>query len=433
MTTTEGTTQRPGLRDVMSGSGPSGGPPRLLRRRSEDQRDAHEFRVGGFRKRMVFVLVAIALCFAGILVRVGMLQTTQAKAYQAYTVRQRAKNETLPAPRGQILDRSGRPLAMSVASKSIYADPRAIVDSGRTVVALARVLGFSAKRQKALLAQLSVPSTSFVYVAREVEAETALDFPGEARGILRPNAKWRGTENVTVAYGQGVAATAIQLVSAVNVIANGGVYVAPKLVASIVSPLGKQGDTMPSASRRVVSASVASQMNFLMRDVVCTGTAKGWAGIKGYTIAGKTGTGYKAQRNGTYFDEQGRRAYYASFVGFLPAEDPKPISVRTPPLRSSTGSLGPQSSTSGSRRPRMPRGARRGRRAKNDGHDPSSGVHSRVGARSLPVCSQMAPARQRWCSGVGDHARLATRGGAFDFLLSPGRACGRPRSRAVGD
>ncbi|MSX78701.1 MAG: hypothetical protein F2737_00570, partial [Actinobacteria bacterium] len=174
MTTTEGTTQRSGLRDVMSGSGPSGGPPRLLRRRSEDQRDAHEFRVGGFRKRMVFVLVAIALCFAGILVRVGMLQTTQAKAYQAYTVRQRAKNETLPAPRGQILDRSGRPLAMSVASKSIYADPRAIVDSGRTVVALARVLGFSAKRQKALLAQLSVPSTSFVYVAREVEAETAL-------------------------------------------------------------------------------------------------------------------------------------------------------------------------------------------------------------------------------------------------------------------
>ena len=578
MTTTEGTTQRSGLRDVMSGSGPSGGPPRLLRRRSEDQRDAHEFRVGGFRKRMVFVLVAIALCFAGILVRVGMLQTTQAKAYQAYTVRQRAKNETLPAPRGQILDRSGRPLAMSVASKSIYADPRAIVDSGRTVVALARVLGFSAKRQKALLAQLSVPSTSFVYVAREVEAETALvvenlklpgigsidetrrylpnaevgrgvigladvdghgsaglekqydrlltgvdgqlrqikgtkgrsipssrkaliaavpgndirltidlalqyqteqalmakvnelgargasaivmdsrtgeilamasvrrdpetdvvrvgagnyaavdsyepgsvakvitvaaalnekkvtpqtsflvpfrkkywdvwlhdaevhptqsltvheilakssnigtifvsetigpdkqesymrafglgeptalDFPGEARGILRPNAKWRGTENVTVAYGQGVAATAIQLVSAVNVIANGGVYVAPKLVASIVSPLGKQGDTMPSASRRVVSASVASQMNFLMRDVVCTGTAKGWAGIKGYTIAGKTGTGYKAQRNGTYFDEQGRRAYYASFVGFLPAEDPKItvlVSIDEPP------------------------------------------------------------------------------------------------------
>lgn len=163
---------------------------------------------------------------------------------------------------------------------------------------------------------------------------TALDFPGEGRGILRPNSKWRGTENVTVAYGQGVSATAIQLVSAVNVIANGGVYVAPKLVKSVVSPFGKRTDTMPSATRRVVSPEVASQMNVLMRDVVCTGTAKGWAGIKGYTIAGKTGTGYKAQKNGTYFDEQGRRAYYASFVGFLPAEDPQItvlVSIDEPP------------------------------------------------------------------------------------------------------
>ncbi|CAB5055800.1 unannotated protein [freshwater metagenome] len=81
----------------------------------------------------------------------------------------------------------------------------------------------------------------------------------------------------------------------------------------------------------------------------------------------------------------------------------------------------------------MPRGARRGRRATNDGHDPPSGVHPRVGACPVPVCTRMAPARQRWCGGVGDHARLATRGGAFDLLLSPGRACGRPRSRAVGD
>jgi cell division protein FtsI/penicillin-binding protein 2 len=134
-----------------------------------------------------------------------------------------------------------------------------------------------------------------------------------------------------------VAATAIQLVSAVNVIADGGVYVAPKLVKSVIAPDGQRQDTMPSATRRVVSAEVASQMNYLMRDVVCEGTAKGWAGIKGYTIAGKTGTGYKAQPNGTYLDSSGRHAYYASFVGFLPAENPRItvlVSIDEPPAAS---------------------------------------------------------------------------------------------------
>ncbi len=64
-------------------------------------------------------------------------------------------------------------------------------------------------------------------------SKTALGFPGESGGLLIPPAKQRGDEKVTPAYGQGVAATAVQLVSAVNVIANGGVYVAPKLVKSV--------------------------------------------------------------------------------------------------------------------------------------------------------------------------------------------------------
>jgi cell division protein FtsI (penicillin-binding protein 3) len=164
--------------------------------------------------------------------------------------------------------------------------------------------------------------------------QTALAFPGEARGLLKPSLQWHGTENVTVAYGQGVAATAIQLVSAVNAIANGGVYVAPKLVDAVIAPDGSQQPTLPSATRRVVSAQVAEQMNLMMRDVVCSGTAKGFANVAGYTIAGKTGTGYKAQPNGTYLDAQGNHAYYASFVGFLPAEDPQItilVSIDQPP------------------------------------------------------------------------------------------------------
>jgi cell division protein FtsI (penicillin-binding protein 3) len=153
-------------------------------------------------------------------------------------------------------------------------------------------------------------------------SKTALGFPAESAGLLIPPDKQRGDEKVTPAYGQGVAATAVQLVSAVNVIANGGVYVAPKLVKSVIDAKGEQRASAASATHRVVSGQTAQEMNLLMRDVVCIGTGK-QSQLPGYTIAGKTGTGYKAQKNGTYFDDNGHRVYYASFVGFLPAENPQ--------------------------------------------------------------------------------------------------------------
>ena len=68
---------------------------------------------------------------------------------------------------------------------------------------------------------------------------TALDFPDESPGILKPWNDWTGTERCTVAYGQGVSSTPIQLASAVNVIANDGVYVAPRLVSATVGPDGE--------------------------------------------------------------------------------------------------------------------------------------------------------------------------------------------------
>jgi cell division protein FtsI (penicillin-binding protein 3) len=164
-------------------------------------------------------------------------------------------------------------------------------------------------------------------------AKTDLDFPGESRGILRPSSEWRGTERVTPAYGQGVATTALQLVGAMNTLANGGTYVAPRLVYSIVDEHGVETIQPPAATREVVSPQVAAQMNLMMRDVICRGTASK-AKIDGYTVAGKTGTGYKAQKNGTYFDENGNKSYYASFVGFFPAEQPEVtilVSIDEPP------------------------------------------------------------------------------------------------------
>jgi cell division protein FtsI (penicillin-binding protein 3) len=163
-------------------------------------------------------------------------------------------------------------------------------------------------------------------------SKTALGFPNESKGILKPSSEWEGTEKVTPAYGQGVSTTAIQLASAVNTLANSGTYVSPKLVYSTVDQHGNETLQPPSESHEVVSPAVAAQMNVMMRDVVCRGTAS-LAKVDGYTIAGKTGTGYKAQKNG-YFDENGNKAYYASFVGFFPAEQPEVtvlVSIDEPP------------------------------------------------------------------------------------------------------
>ena len=167
--------------------------------------------------------------------------------------------------------------------------------------------------------------------------KTALDFPGENPGILKDADDLLGLERQTIAYGQGFSSTSAQLVSVMNTLANGGLYVAPKLVRATVGPDGAITDAPPSDTHRVVSEKVADQMTVMMKDVVCRGTAKRGQ-VAGMSIAGKTGTGLKAQANGTYLNDKGERVYYASFVGFFPAEKPEVtmlVSIDEPPAGSS--------------------------------------------------------------------------------------------------
>ncbi len=163
---------------------------------------------------------------------------------------------------------------------------------------------------------------------------TGLDFPGESGGILKHWTDLWGSERVTVAYGQGFAATPIQMAAAVNAIANDGTYVAPRLVQSIVDANGTVVEAAPAETHEVLRADVAKQVQDMMRQVVCRGTAKrAQEGLENFSVAGKTGTGLKAQRNG-YLNERGERVYYASFAGFFPAEDPAVtvvVSIDEPP------------------------------------------------------------------------------------------------------
>ena len=149
-------------------------------------------------------------------------------------------------------------------------------------------------------------------------APTGLGYPGESGGILLATDKYSGTSLATVSLGQGIAVTAMQMLAAYNTIANGGEYVAPKLIRATVESEGELRPTPDSRRRRVVSERVAEQVSTMLSEVVRNGTGE-LAAVEGYTVAGKTGTARKP-REGARGYEPG--AYIASFAGFVPAESP---------------------------------------------------------------------------------------------------------------
>lgn len=147
---------------------------------------------------------------------------------------------------------------------------------------------------------------------------SGLKFPGESAGLLRDWSKWYSTDMGSVPIGHGVSVTPMQMVAAYNTIANGGVYVAPKLVRSTIDAKGEEHPTAPAAIRRVVSETTAREVTAMLNEVVRVGTGTR-AAIRGYTVAGKTGTARKPSE-----DTRGYKtgAYVSSFAGFVPAERP---------------------------------------------------------------------------------------------------------------
>lgn len=151
-------------------------------------------------------------------------------------------------------------------------------------------------------------------------AQTGLAFLNEANGRVPQPDKWSGTSMGTIPIGQGVSATALQVLEGYNTIANGGVYVGPRLVDSTIDANGNEHPIPADSGRRVVSATTASTMNMMLRGVVTGGTGT-LAIVDGYTVFGKTGTARKAQ-GGAYADKNGVTQYDATFVGAVPAEAP---------------------------------------------------------------------------------------------------------------
>lgn len=149
--------------------------------------------------------------------------------------------------------------------------------------------------------------------------KTGIDFPGEGMAILQ-NKKTAGPVGLaTMSYGQGIAVTPIQLITAVCTIGNDGKLMQPRIVKALKDKDGntvKEFDT--TVVRQVVSKQTADEMKLIMEHVVAGGGAAK-AQIPGYRIGGKTGTANKAVAGG-YSEET-----YSSFIGMAPMEDPQMV------------------------------------------------------------------------------------------------------------
>jgi cell division protein FtsI (penicillin-binding protein 3) len=157
------------------------------------------------------------------------------------------------------------------------------------------------------------------YLARfGLGTRTGIDFPGEASGLLRPPQQWSEVSPASLSIGQELAVTALQLVTAFSALANGGTLLRPYLVKAIIKNGEVIQETTPAQGRRVISEPTARQVTDILQGVVTRGSGRA-AAVEGYRVAGKTGT---AQKFDAALGKYSPHKSIASFVGYLPAEQP---------------------------------------------------------------------------------------------------------------
>ncbi len=147
---------------------------------------------------------------------------------------------------------------------------------------------------------------------------TGLDFPGESAGLLPAVEDWWSTSLPTIAIGQGVSATLLQVAGVFQTVATGGVWQEPRLVRGTVDAEGRLVPAPEPERQRAISEETAEVLAQMLTGVVERGTG-GLAAVPGYSVAGKTGTAQKPSATSRGYEEG---AYIATFAGFAPADDP---------------------------------------------------------------------------------------------------------------
>jgi cell division protein FtsI (penicillin-binding protein 3) len=183
---------------------------------------------------------------------------------------------------------------------------------------LAGVLAHSSNVGMVQVAKHVTPAVQYHYYrAFGLGGPSGLPLPGASDGLLPPPSKWWGDERYTLAFGQGVAATAVQMAGVYAAIANGGVRVDPSIVAGTTGPSGAFVPGPRPHSQRVLKAKTARELISILQQVPyldATLAYQPWGEIPGYSVASKTGT---AQIDPCQCH------YGSSYIGMAPASHPK--------------------------------------------------------------------------------------------------------------
>jgi cell division protein FtsI/penicillin-binding protein 2 len=148
---------------------------------------------------------------------------------------------------------------------------------------------------------------------------TGIDLPGESPGLLRDLDAWSGLSQASLAMGQEIGVTTVQLAAMMGAVANDGVWLRPRLVGGMIDADGtRRPGHGPEPGRRVVSVDTARRLRRMLQAVTGdAGTGKA-AHVPGYSAGGKTGTAQKVDASGRY----ARGRYVTWFAGFVPAGEP---------------------------------------------------------------------------------------------------------------
>jgi cell division protein FtsI (penicillin-binding protein 3) len=217
---------------------------------------------------------------------------------------------------------------ITLAGRVIHDDKS---DRGMGVVTVSTALAKSSDVAAVKLALKVGPDRFYQYIRDfGFGARSGIELPGETRGLLRPTKKWNGSSIGSIAIGQEVGVTPVQLVSMVSTIANGGTYLPPRVLLSNQQTVGTQmtaspfrlgedmPDPLPAGAHRVISEMSAAQMRKMMEGVVLYGTGKP-AQLNGYSSGGKTGTAQKVDPATHLYS---KTMHIASFAGFAPVNNP---------------------------------------------------------------------------------------------------------------
>jgi cell division protein FtsI (penicillin-binding protein 3) len=161
---------------------------------------------------------------------------------------------------------------------------------------------------------------------------SGIELPSETRGLLRAPKKWGATSILSMAIGQEVGVTPVQLVTMVSTIANGGVYMPPhvllqstdemkgdpRLKPAAFRPANQLPETLPDGAHRVIKEITSAKMRMMMQGIVVEGTGR-MAALNGYSAGGKTGT---AQKVDPVTHTYSHTKLVASFAGFAPVSNP---------------------------------------------------------------------------------------------------------------